>query len=195
MALEQSIQAIRDDPDSDALRLAYAERCELGDPARAELIRLQCRLERGDGDRADRADRTIDRARVDALLTEHRARWIGPDAERLPGVVGKGHAREIAFRGHRFDATRAKNIQLVNHVYDDLETLEKKAMEMAEEIAGNPPLAVQGAKEVMCFDEQADLEESLHYNAARSSMIIPSKDLFEAVSAYMEKRKGNFIGA
>jgi len=115
--------------------------------------------------------------------------------QRLPRVVGKGHAREIAFRGHRFDATRAKNIQLVNDVFDDIETLEKMAMEMAEEIAGNPPLAVQGAKEVMCFDEEAGLEESLHYNAARSSMIIPSKDLFEAVSAYMEKRKGNFVGA
>jgi Delta3,5-Delta2,4-dienoyl-CoA isomerase len=115
--------------------------------------------------------------------------------QRLPKVVGKGHAREIAFRGNRFDAIRAERIQLVNHVYDNPETLEKKAMEMAEEIAGNPPLAVQGAKEVMCFDETAGLEESLHYNAARSSMIIPSKDLFEAVSAYLQKRKGNFTGA
>ena len=115
--------------------------------------------------------------------------------QRLPGVVGKGHAREIAFRGHRFDASRAERIQLVNDVYDDLEMLEKKAMEMAQEIAGNPPLAVQGAKEVMCFDEEAGLEESLQYNAARSSMIIPSEDLSEAVSAYLQKRKGNFKGA
>jgi enoyl-CoA hydratase len=114
--------------------------------------------------------------------------------QRLPGVVGKGHAREIAFRGDRFDADRAERIQLVNHVYDDPETLEKRSMEMAEEIAGNPPLAVQGAKEVMCFDEKAGLEESLQYNAARSSMIIPSKDLVEAVSAYLQKRKGNFTG-
>ncbi|OQY47411.1 MAG: enoyl-CoA hydratase [Desulfobacteraceae bacterium 4572_87] len=114
--------------------------------------------------------------------------------QRLPGVVGKGHAREIAFRGDRFDADRAERIQLVNHVYDDPETLEKRSMEMAEEIAGNPPLAVQGAKEVMCFDEKVGLEESLQYNAARSSMIIPSKDLVEAVSAYLQKRKGNFTG-
>ncbi len=114
--------------------------------------------------------------------------------QRLPKVVGKSHAREIAFRGNRFDADRAEHIQLVNHVYDDPETLEKRAKEMAEEIAGNPPLAVQGAKEVMCFDEEASLEESLHYNAARSSMIIPSKDLFEAVSARLQKRKGNFTG-
>ncbi len=115
--------------------------------------------------------------------------------QRLPGVVGKGHAREIAFRGNRFDGTRAQRIQLVNDVYDDPEILNQKAMEMAEEIAGNPPLAVQGAKEVMCFDEEASLAESLHYNAARSSMIIPSQDLFEAISAYMQKRKGNFKGA
>ncbi|MBW1781821.1 MAG: enoyl-CoA hydratase/isomerase family protein [Deltaproteobacteria bacterium] len=115
--------------------------------------------------------------------------------QRLPRVVGKGHAREIAFRGHRFDAQRAQAIHLVNDLYPDKETLEIRGREMAEEIAGNPPLAVQGAKEVLCFDEEASLEESLEYNAARSSMIVPSQDLMEAVAAYMEKRKGVFKGA
>ncbi len=66
---------------------------------------------------------------------------------------------------------------------------------MAEEIAGNPPLAVQGAKEVLLFDEEVSLEESLEYNAARSAMIVPSEDLLEAVSAYLQKRKGEFKGA
>jgi len=115
--------------------------------------------------------------------------------QRLPQVVGKGHAREIAFRGHRFDAQRAQAIQLINDLFPDKETLEIKGREMAEEIAGNPPLAVQGAKEVLCFDEEAGLEESLEYNAARSSMIVPSQDLMEAVTAYMQKRKGEFKGA
>ena len=68
-------------------------------------------------------------------------------------------------------------------------------MEMALEIAGNPPLAVQGAKDVLLFNEEASLSESLDYNAARSSMILPSEDLFEAMSAFVEKRKGNFKGA
>jgi enoyl-CoA hydratase len=115
--------------------------------------------------------------------------------QRLPRVVGRGHAREIAFRGHRFDAERARVINLVNDVYPDKETLETRAMEMAREIAGNPPLAVQGAKEVLLFDEEATLDQSLEYNAARSSMIVPSEDLSEAISAYMEKRKGEFKGA
>jgi len=39
------------------------------------------------------------------------------------------------------------------------------------------------------------LDASLRYNAARSSMILPSEDLFEAVAAHMQKRKGTFKGA
>jgi len=46
--------------------------------------------------------------------------------QRLPRVVGKGHAKEIAFRGHRFDANRAQTIDLVNDVFPDKETLEIK---------------------------------------------------------------------
>ena len=51
--------------------------------------------------------------------------------QRLPRVVGKGHAREIAFRGHRFDAKRAHTIDLVNDVFPDKETLETRGREMA----------------------------------------------------------------
>lgn len=115
--------------------------------------------------------------------------------QRLSRVVGRAHAREMSFRGHHFDVRKALTINLVNEVYPDDETLEAKAMEMAEEIAGNPPLAVQGAKEVFLFDEKASLEESLEYNAARSAMILPSEDMTEAISAYLEKRKGSFKGA
>jgi enoyl-CoA hydratase len=115
--------------------------------------------------------------------------------QRLPKIVGPGHAREMAFRGHQFDAARAQAVNLVNDVYVDKEALDAKAMEMAEEIASNPPLAVQGAKEVMLFDEEVPLNQSLDYNAARSCMIVPSEDLFEAITAYTQKRKGEFKGA
>ena len=114
--------------------------------------------------------------------------------QRLPKIVGRGHAREMAFRGHRIDAQRAMMIHLVNDVYPDKEALFAKALEMAKEIAGNPPLAVQGAKEVLLYDEDATLQQSLEYNAARSSMILPSEDLFEAMTAFMQKRKGVFKG-
>ncbi len=115
--------------------------------------------------------------------------------QRLARLVGPGHAREISFRAHSFDAAKAKTIHLVNEVYADEETLMERALEMAEEIAANPPLAVQGAKEVFLYDQEVSLEESLEYNAARSAMIVPSEDMKEAISAYLEKRKGSFKGS
>ena len=115
--------------------------------------------------------------------------------QRIVRVVGEAHAREISYRAHRFDAQKALRINLVNEVYPDEETLRAKALEMADEIASNPPLAVQGAKEVFLYNQEATMEESLEYNAARSSMIVPSEDMNEAVTAYLQKRKGDFKGA
>lgn len=114
--------------------------------------------------------------------------------QRLSRVVGRAHAREISFRAHRFDAHKAKAISLVNEIYPDEDALEAGALEIAQEIAGNPPLAVQGAKDVFLYDEDAGLEASLEYNAARSAMIVPSEDMAEAINAYLEKRKGDFKG-
>ncbi|MGO9122532.1 MAG: enoyl-CoA hydratase-related protein [Desulfomonilaceae bacterium] len=115
--------------------------------------------------------------------------------QRLPKVVGRAHAREMAFRGNRIDADRALAIGLVNYVYPDKETLDAAAEEMALEIANNAPLAVQGAKEVFLYSEEAPLDRALDYTAARSSMILPSEDLMEAISAYMQKRNAKFKGA
>ncbi|HMK36958.1 MAG TPA: enoyl-CoA hydratase-related protein [Desulfomonilaceae bacterium] len=115
--------------------------------------------------------------------------------QRLPKVVGQGHAREIVFRGHTFDAARARSIQLVNDVFPTKEILEAQAREMAVEIAANPPLAVQGSKDVFLYQDGVSVHQALEYTAARSSMIMPSEDLFEAMSAHLHKRKGQFKGA
>jgi enoyl-CoA hydratase len=114
--------------------------------------------------------------------------------QRLSRVVGRPHAREIAYRGSPVEAERARTINLVNDVFPDRETLEAEALQMAQEIASNPPLAVQGSKEVFLFDEDPGLERSLDYNAARSAMILPSEDLGEAMNAYLQKRTGDFKG-
>lgn len=115
--------------------------------------------------------------------------------QRLPKVVGRAHAREMAFRGNRIDADRALAIGLVNHVYPDKETLDSAAEQMALEIAQNAPLAVQGAKDVFLYSEEAPSGRALDYNAAKSSMILPSEDLMEAISAYLQKRDAQFKGA
>ena len=66
-------------------------------------------------------------------------------------------------------------------MYPDKDTLDKAAMEqMALEIAANPLASrIQGAKDVFLYQESVSVEQALDYTAARSSMIMPSEDLFE----------------
>ena len=114
--------------------------------------------------------------------------------QRLPGIVGRGKAREIAFRGHSIGPDEAKRIGLVNEIFDTPEMLFSQADKIAQEIAANSPMAVQGAKEVLLYNEDVSLMRSLEYNAARSAMILPSEDLSEAISSYLDKRDPKFKG-
>jgi len=114
--------------------------------------------------------------------------------QRLPRIVGRGKARELAFRGHLVDAEEARSIGLVNGVFTTREMLFEQTAKIAEEIAANSPLAVQGAKEVMLHSEEVSAVRSLEYNAARSAMILPSEDLQEAFRSHAEGRSPRYKG-
>ncbi len=115
--------------------------------------------------------------------------------QRLSRIVGEGHARELAMTGRDIDAERALRIGLVNDVHATREDAWTGARTIAREIADNPPLVVQGVKQVMNERVRADDEAGLRYVAAWNSAFLPSEDLGEALAAFMEKRKPNFRGA
>ncbi|MFW6051278.1 MAG: crotonase/enoyl-CoA hydratase family protein [Myxococcota bacterium] len=114
--------------------------------------------------------------------------------QRLPRIVGQGHARELAFTGKDVDASRAERMGLVNEVFPDRDTLLEAARAMAREIADNPPLVVQGVKRVLNFGADRPVADGLAYVAAWNSAFLHSKDLGEAVTAFMERRKPAFRG-
>jgi enoyl-CoA hydratase len=114
--------------------------------------------------------------------------------QRLPRIVGPGHARELAFTGKDFDAARALRIGLVNDLLPTREALLEAARQMAREIAANPPLVVQGIKQVMRFGADRSVADGLAYVAAWNSAFLPSKDLMEAMAAFLERRDPRFTG-
>ena len=114
--------------------------------------------------------------------------------QRLPHIVGQGIAREMAFTAKFIDAKRALEVNLVNEVFPDKESLLKGAEKLALEIAEMAPLAVQGAKEVLNYCRGKSIADGLEYVAARSAMILPSEDLAETMAGFMEKRKPVFKG-
>ncbi len=114
--------------------------------------------------------------------------------QRIPLIVGQGHARELAFTAKLIDAQRAKDILLVNDVYEDQETLMAEAEKLALEIAGNSPLAVMAGKDVLNYGVDKSVDDGLKYVASMSTNIIPSDDLMEAVGAFVERRKPVYTG-
>lgn len=114
--------------------------------------------------------------------------------QRIPLIIGQGHARELAYTARGVTAQRAKDILLVNDVYDTHEILMEQAEVLAQEIADNSPLAVQASKDVLNYGVGKSIDDGLKYVASISSNIIPSNDLMEAISAFAEKRKPLFSG-
>lgn len=113
---------------------------------------------------------------------------------RLPLILSDGHLRELALTGKDIDSARAEKIGLVNDVYDDPEASLAAAHRTAAEIAANPPLVVQGIKDVLDEQRTAAVSASLRYVAAWNSAFLPSKDLTEGIRAMFEKRAPEFTG-
>jgi enoyl-CoA hydratase len=116
--------------------------------------------------------------------------------QRLPGIVGDGHVAELAYTGKDIDAARAEKIGLVNDVYPDRDSVYKAAMDMAEEIAANSPLAVRGTKFMLQQSEDLTTEQSLLLNGLWTmTTTLNSNDMNEAMMAFMEKRTPQFSGS
>lgn len=115
--------------------------------------------------------------------------------QRLPRIVGAGHVAELALTGKDIDAARAAAIGLVNSVHGaSAEDVYAAALAMAEEIAANSPLAVQGTKAVLRANDGRTVEEGLDFVARWNVMYLESNDLREAMTAFLERRAPEFTG-
>jgi enoyl-CoA hydratase len=114
--------------------------------------------------------------------------------QRLPRIVGAGHVAELAFTGKDIDADRARQIGLVNDVLPDSEAVLAAARALANEIAANSPLAVQGTKAVLAANDGRTVAQGLDYVATWNAGMLASDDLTEAMVAFMEKRPPRFTG-
>jgi enoyl-CoA hydratase len=114
--------------------------------------------------------------------------------QRLPRIIGDGNTRELAFTGKDIDAARALKIGLVSDVYDSEYALLEAARILAREIADNPPLVVQGIKQVMNYCVDKSTADGLRYVAVWNAAFLQSNDLGEAMAAFRERRPPRFTG-
>ena len=131
-------------------------------------------------------------ATADAWFSIHETN-IGMTADvgtlqRLPKLIPLGVAREYAYTGRRLIAERARELGLVNEVFDDHASMMEAVMAVAAEIASKSPLAVHGTKEAINYSRDHTVEESLRHIALWQSGMFHPTDLVESFQAQTEGR-------
>ncbi|KPA11031.1 Enoyl-CoA hydratase [Candidatus Magnetomorum sp. HK-1] len=112
--------------------------------------------------------------------------------QRLPHIIGYGWFNELALTGRNFSADEALKMGFVTHVCDGEKELLEKAKSIATEIAENSPMTVQNVKEVIQYSRDNGVYPGMAYVAQKNAALLPSADLTEAMTAFMEKRKPVF---
>jgi len=113
--------------------------------------------------------------------------------QRLPRLIGKSRAKDLILTARRLDVEEAVSMGLVNRSAP-LGQLSAVALEVAERIASNGPVAVRAAKEAIDLGSELPLKEGLEVEAECYGRTLTTSDRVEALAAFAEKRKADFHG-
>ena len=113
--------------------------------------------------------------------------------QRLPRLIGKGHAAELMLTAEPTDEQEAYRAGLVNEVVPDGEAV-SGVEELAQKIMVNAPIAVEMAKDALEIGKDLPLEHAVQYAQKNCVTCFTTEDMKEGYGAFLEKRKANFRG-
>jgi enoyl-CoA hydratase/carnithine racemase len=111
----------------------------------------------------------------------------------LTRLVGTSRARELMFLSERIDARRCETLGLVNRVVPDVE-LAEAAFVLAKSLADGPSIALAYMKDNLDHAVTSDFLQSMDQEADHMVRAARTTDHKEAVRAFIDKRKPEFIG-
>jgi len=117
----------------------------------------------------------------------------GGGTQRLPRLVGKGHALQLILSGEMIGAQEALRIGLVNEVVPANDLI-VRAEAILNKIASNAPIAVRFALEAVNKGLETSQSEGLLLEASYFGLCAATEDKKEGTSAFLEKRAPQFRG-
>ncbi|MBM3946630.1 MAG: enoyl-CoA hydratase [SAR202 cluster bacterium] len=103
-------------------------------------------------------------------------------------IMPFGEAMYLVLTGDTMSVQDAHRMGLVHEIIEPARVV-PRAVEIAETIASNAPLSVQGSKAIMQFWRQYALGESLRLAEWVNQVVLTSEDSREGPRAFAEKRK------
>jgi enoyl-CoA hydratase len=123
------------------------------------------------------------------------ARWglfpLGGSAVRLPRQIPYTVAADLLLTGRHITAAEAREIGLIGHVVPDGQAL-AKALEIADAIAANGPVAVRAILRTIRETEGMAEADAFAVEARIGMAVFGSDDAKEGPRAFAEKRKPEF---
>jgi enoyl-CoA hydratase len=113
--------------------------------------------------------------------------------QRLPRLVGKGHALQLLMTGEIIDSAEALRIGLVNKVVPAADLM-KVATEMMRAILANAPLALAASIEMVNLGYDLSMGDALAAEATAFGLLGATDDKGEGARAFLEKRPAAFKG-
>lgn len=107
---------------------------------------------------------------------------------RLAKVIPEGWARQMAYTAERLPAAKARDIGLVNEVFETPAALLGGVMEIAGRIAAHSPLAVAGCKAAINHARDHSTASTLDYIGVWNAAMLRADDIKESFIAKSEKR-------
>jgi enoyl-CoA hydratase len=112
----------------------------------------------------------------------------------LPRIVGLGMANELLMTGRVVDAGEALRIGLVNQVCEQ-SALMSTAEEIARQIVANTPFGVRATKQAVRTNlGAASLEQGMELENRNQALAAGTKDMREALTAFLERRPPKYVG-
>ena len=108
--------------------------------------------------------------------------------QRLPRIVGISKAMELILTAKVINAAEAERIGLVSAVYPPEELMDK-AMELANAICANAPIAVAESKRCIRMGMQTDIATGSAFEAEAFGVTCGTEDKDEGMGAFLEKRQ------
>ncbi|NJC33961.1 enoyl-CoA hydratase [Sphingomonas jejuensis] len=114
-------------------------------------------------------------------------------SQRLTHAVGKAKAMEMVLTGRMIGAEEAERAGLVARIVPAADLLDE-AMKTAETIAAMAPLAVVANKEMVNAAFETSLAQGVQFERRLFNGLFGTADQKEGMTAFVEKRPGNWTG-